>query len=548
MKRPVVRALVIVAIALSIRGIYVASAAPTACLAINGDPISDMDTFHRWALTIASGDWLGRSDFHPFHPWQAAVAPPGQWNAWYGHVYHQEPFYPYAIAVLYTILPAGLWTVVAAQMLLGAAGCAFAYLAARRVAPEGAAMTAGLLSAAYGPYLYYESLLLRDSFLIPVHAALLWAALEARSRTGGARAWWAATGVLAAISFLTKASILPFVVLFAALVLLERRAAPGSRRFGGPAAMAAAFALTLVPCVARNVAVGAPPLKTTTRGPIEFINGNNPWHIGTGWFDGDDRRISEYARRVMSAADGRLLPTIRAVLGDWSGNPSGFLALQMRKLGFALAPFEMPNNASYSYFRIRCPVLVLLPSFFWVFPFAVAGAVVSMARWRDCLPVWLFLGCGIATTVAFYVIARFRAPLMPAFMIFAGWGLHALVTAARDRRVLRAAALAALPAAVFVVEARHDYPDRDLVRPQDFLIAMEDFRHRGLPRSALREAVDGRALFPSLPEFARESGLLHLELGHRDEAREALRAALALDPSDPIARRALSSMSNGSSP
>ncbi len=548
LKRPAIRAIAILVLAIAVRGIYLDAVSRTACLAINHDPISDRDTFNRWALTIAGGDWLGRSDFHPFHPWQGAVAPKEQWNAWYGHAFHQEPFYPYLIAILYAILPVGVMGVIVTQMLLGAAGCAFVYLAARRVAPEGAALAAGVLSALYGPYLYYESLLLRDSFLIPLHAALLWVMLEARARGDDGRGWWISAGILSAVAFLTKASILPFVVVFAALIVWERRGEGWRRRGGGPALMAAAFVATMIPCVARNLTVGAPPLKTTTRGPIEFINGNNPWHAGTGWFDGDDRRVSDYARRVLGETDGRLLPTMVAVVADWKEDLRGLALLQIRKLGYFLAPFEMPNNASYAYFRIRCPVLRFLPSFFWVLPLAAAGAAASAPRWKQLLPVHLFLACGVAVTVAFYVIARFRAPLVPAILILAGLGAHALVAALRERRAGRGAILVMLILGLLVIEARADYADRALVRPQDFLIAIEEFRHRGSALSALNEAEEGRVQFPSIPEFAKEAGLLNLELGRRAEAVAALEAAYALDPSDAVVRRALGSIARGESP
>jgi len=548
LRRPAIRALAILVLAIAVRGIYFDAVARTACLAINHDPISDMDTFQRWALTIAGGDWLGRSDFHPFHPWQGAVAPEEQWNAWYGHTFHQEPFYPYAIAMVYAVLPVGFMGIIMAQMLFGAAGCAFVYLAARRIVPEGAALAAGALSAIYGPYLYYESLLLRDSFLIPLHAALLWVMLEARARSDHGKGWWVAAGALSAIAFLTKASILPFIALFAVMIMWERRGEDWKRRSNGPALLLAGFAVAMVPCVARNLIVGAPPLKTTTRGPIEFINGNNPWHIGTGWFDGDDQRVSAYAQRVLAGADGRLWPTISAVVADWKDDLSGLAYLQIRKLGYFLAPFEMPNNASYAYFRLRCPVLRFLPSFFWVLPLAAAGVIASIPRWRQMLPVFLFLGCGIAVTVAFYVIARFRAPLVPAITILAGLGTYAIVAAFRQRRMLRGAGLVTLVLGLLVIEARADYPDRALVRPQDFLIAIEDFRHRGSASAALREADEARALFPSIPEFPREAGLLNLDLGRRGEAVAALEAAYALDPSDAVVRRALASLNRGESP
>ena len=93
------------AAALVLRAIYYLMIRRTGCLDINLDPISDMETFHRWALGIVQGDWLGRGDFHPFHPWQAAVASREQWSLWYGHVFHQEPFYPYFVALIYMLAP-----------------------------------------------------------------------------------------------------------------------------------------------------------------------------------------------------------------------------------------------------------------------------------------------------------------------------------------------------------------------------------------------------------------------------------------------------------
>src|SRR5258705_3556526 len=68
------RALLLFGGALLVRIVYYLMIRRTACLDINLDPISDMETFQRWALSIVNGDWLGRAHFHPFHPSQVAVA------------------------------------------------------------------------------------------------------------------------------------------------------------------------------------------------------------------------------------------------------------------------------------------------------------------------------------------------------------------------------------------------------------------------------------------------------------------------------------------
>ncbi|HET6373060.1 MAG TPA: glycosyltransferase family 39 protein [Candidatus Polarisedimenticolia bacterium] len=537
-----IRAALIVLIALALRAIYLSLITRTACLDINMDPISDMEAFHRWAMTIVDGDWLGRSDFHPYHPWQIAIAPPEQWAAWYGHVFHQEPVYPYLIALLYLFAPRSPLSVIVAQMVLGSLGCAFVYLAARRLMREGAALWAGILSAIYGPTLYYESLMLRDTFMMPMSALLIWLIVEAR-RSGGraARAWWFSAGLVGGLLYATKASVLPFLLLCMLWVLWCGRSGEIAGARKAAALMLAGCVLALTPVVARNIIVGAPPLLTTTRGPVEFINGNNPWHVGVGWFEGDAQSVTTYARGILTRSGGRLLPTMAAVLSDWSSRPGAFLWLQVRKMGYLLAPFEMPNNASYSYFRENSALLRRgLPWFHWISPLALLGLIVSWRRRRLFMPIYLFLAAGGAVTVAFYVIARFRAPFMPAVMMLAGLGLWSILRSARRRRWGRLARSVLLVVAGLSLNTAFGLTDDQLVRPQDYAIAIEGYKARGMMEQALEEADRGRRRFPAFAHFHKAAGFLALELGKRTEALEALEAALARDPSDDETRRAVS--------
>jgi 4-amino-4-deoxy-L-arabinose transferase-like glycosyltransferase len=536
---PLLRALILFGAALVFRAVYYAAISRTACLDINLDPISDMETFHRWALSIVNGDWLGTGNFHPFHPWQAAIAPVEEWDRWYGHVFHQEPLYPYLVALIYLVAPRLPASVIVAQLLMGAAGCAFVYLAARRIAPEGAAVGAGVLSVVYGPYLYYESLVLRDSFLIPLDALLLWVLLEARARAGSRRAWiwWCSGGLLGGAAFITKANILAFFILFLLWSVWEARARGGVNR-AHVLALVAGFLVAPAPLVTRNLVVGAPALKITTRGPIEFINGNNPWHMGIGWFDGDDERVSSYARDILSRSSGELLPTAAAVLRGWSADPAGLVKLQLLKAAYFLAPFEMPNNASYSYFRINSSLLRHAAlSFFWISPLALLGLWESRRRGRRFVPVYLFLGAGAASTIAFYVIARFRAPLMPAVMVLAGTGIWSLIEDWNSRRWGRLAAGGLMIAAVLTINTSADYTDRDLIRPQDYRIAIQGYRARGETALALREAEIARAHFAAFAWFHREAGALYLEAGRPREALAAFQDALARDPRDDELKR-----------
>jgi len=521
------RLLLILGLALAVRLLYGWMIADTGCLAINADPISDMETFHRWALRIVEGDWLGRVDFHPYHPWQQGIAPESTWTGWYGpRVFHQDPLYPYFVALIYRVAPRAPISVVFVQFLLGAVTAACVYLLGRRLASERAALVAGVLAALYGPFLYYESLLLRDTLLVTLSALFLLSIESARRAERFGR--WLAPGVLAGAIYLTKPNILIFLPLLAAWIVA---AGEIRRRWAAAGALAAGFALLLLPVVGRNLAVGSPALKTTTRGPIEFINGNNPWHRGIGWFDGDDPRVTGYAREILSRTKGRLFPTIVEVLRTWRGRYSDLVVLQIRKLGFLLAPFEMPNNASYAYFRSNSPLLRMgLPTFYVLSPLAALGLAVSATSWRRFLPHYLFLLAGGAATVAFYVIARFRIPYVPSLLVFAGMGVDHVARAAAARRGRLVAASLSLVAALLVVNSIFDYSDAELVRPQDYVVAAEAYAARGETARALSEMDRGLGVFPEFSPLHLIAARMRERAGDTEGALREFGEAARIDP------------------
>jgi tetratricopeptide (TPR) repeat protein len=297
------------------------------------------------------------------------------------------------------------------------------------------------------------------------------------------------------------------------------------------AMLACGFALILAPAIARNLVVGAPALKTTTRGAVEFVNGNNPYHPGIGWFDGDDERVAAYARETLHRSRGKLLPTIQVVLETWKGRLAGFLGLQAKKLGFLLAPFEMPNNASYAYFRMNSPVLGIgLPTFFLISPMAALGLILTAPDRRRLMPHYLFLAVGFAATVGFYVIARFRIPYLPLLLVFAGRGASALLSMAQGRRWGALAGSGTILVLLLSLNAWASYPDTDLVRPQDFLIASRAYEEQSRIAEAVEELERGRGIFPSFVPLHVRAGQLLARSGEIDGALSAFKEALRLEP------------------
>lgn len=112
-------------------------------------PETDNRFFFDWAQAIA-GDWWQDSSLHPYHNWhkdiakeyfkahpeekarleKLAEATPGGpgagqllWDGWYqGKRYHQEPFYPYLLALFQALGLDPVSTMLLLQLLLGAGG------------------------------------------------------------------------------------------------------------------------------------------------------------------------------------------------------------------------------------------------------------------------------------------------------------------------------------------------------------------------------------------------------------------------------------------
>ena len=162
---------------------------------------SDMFQYVAWARHLASGDWLDRETFRPWFTWQAGIAQPQVWNAWFGeHVYYQPPLYPYLLAAALR-LTGSLDLFRALQLMLGALNCGLLALLGERIFTRSAGLIAGFSAAAYAPFVLYDAEILRGTLVMTTQLLLLIALVKRRA------AW---AGVAFGIGYLAEPSILLF--------------------------------------------------------------------------------------------------------------------------------------------------------------------------------------------------------------------------------------------------------------------------------------------------------------------------------------------------
>jgi Flp pilus assembly protein TadD len=422
------------ALALALRAIYLVELADHPLFAVF---LGDGQTYDAWAQGIAGGDWFGKE------------------------VFYQAPLYPYLLAVLYALVGHSLMAVRVTQSVLGALSCVLLAHAARRFAGEKAGIAAGLLLAVYAPAIFFDGLIQKasvDLFLVTLVLALC-GEFVARRRWP----WLAGAGVALGVLSLNRENarvLLPVVV---GWLLMGWRFAPIRERFGWAAAFVLAGALVVLPVGLRNRAIGGEFLISTSQlGPNLYI-GN---HAGaTGSYEPllPGRQSASVERkdatRLAEEAAGRTL-TPGEVSDYWVGraiafvrdHPLDWLRLFGRKLLLTLNAQELSDSESLEVYAEGSRLLrgLCWLDFGMLLAAGVLGACVTRDRWPA---IGLVAASAVAlalSVAAFYVFDRYRYPLVPFILVFAGAGLARLTSpgalGTRQVRVgllLSAAALAA---------------------------------------------------------------------------------------------------------
>ena len=163
----------------------------------------------------------------------------------------RTPGYPAFVAVVYKLFGTSSMAVAVAQALVFVAICLVVYRLARRVAGEGAAVTAALFTALFPPLPYYGALVLTEVWTTLILMLAMWVCV--RAQQGGRLRDFALAGALFSATTLVRPAflLLPFGLAIAMPILVpaERRSL---RRIGGWAALALVAALTMVPWFSYN--------------------------------------------------------------------------------------------------------------------------------------------------------------------------------------------------------------------------------------------------------------------------------------------------------
>ncbi|HYF01318.1 MAG TPA: glycosyltransferase family 39 protein, partial [Planctomycetota bacterium] len=461
---------------------------------------------------------------------------------WGDEAFYQDPLYPYFLGVFYKLFGRDLLAVRMVQAALATLGLWMLFEAARRKLGFPAAAAALALGAFMKSLAVFDTAILKDWMgVLAVEAALLAWSLEARWK-------WLAFGAALGLGTLARGNML--LVAAAVAVFLAVR-----RDFKPAAAVAAGACLCILPVTVRNAAVGGGFVLTTSQLGPNLYTGNNPENT-TGRYRppsfleaGATEFEAKGFRAEAERRKGRPLTASeidaywrREALRYIASHPFTFASVTLKRLAMLVQSYEVPDDYDPG-FMARFSWVLRLPLFTWgfaVLPLAAAGIYLAWTeRARYAVPL-LMLGAYAVSILFFFVFARYRLPLVPLLLLFAG---HALAKGAQlvRWRMTAVPRTAAIVFAATLVLCFLPLP-ASVVGHRDFRTShlnLGIYRHRqGRHAEAAAELEAAARLNPALgndPAFLWTWGSSLEQTRAEDRAFELYSRATALDRASPEA-------------
>jgi tetratricopeptide (TPR) repeat protein len=487
--------------------------------------IGDSRQYDAWAVNLAGGDWIG-SD-----------------------VFYQAPLYPYFLGMLYTAFGRDLLIVHVVQILLGSAACVAVGLTAMHLFSAREGLIAGLLMALYAPAIFLEGLI-QKSILDSVLVSLI-ILLTAMLVNQVSRGLWVGLGAALGALCLTREN-----ALILALIALTWAGIDGWRQYTsttssrGPASSAIALLVGLLmvlgPVLIRNTLVGGGFYLTTAQLGPNFYIGNNARATGTYQGLREGREDPAYERQdaielAEHALNRRLTPAevssfwMDQALTDILQQPARWFRLLGRKLILLVNATEMMDTEAQESHAEWSPVLQAMGWFLHfgtLLPLALIGVLVT---WSERHRLWILYAMAIgygSSVVLFYVVARYRFPIVPFVVVFAAAGLAGLPSLLRNGS-WREQAIAGVVAIAAALVAHSPAMRADTMRAITETNYGAAFHEQGRLEEAVSHYRRAVAIRPDYAPAHNNLGQALRAQGRVDEAIAEFRHALVVQPNVP---------------
>lgn len=483
--------------------------------------LGDAESYDAWAQEIMQKGWIGERTFY------------------------QAPFYPYFLALIYSIGARDFILVRMVQALLGAASCVLLAGAGARYFDKKSGWLAGILLALYGPALFFDLLLQKAVLGMFFMCLLLFLLSRAAHQDSDKRqpAVWICVGVVLACFGLVRENaliLLPAVGVW--LIAYYWRSGWKQVLIKG-ACLTLGLGIVFFPVTLRNYVVGGEFVLTTSQlGPNFFIGNSKEatgfyrpliWNHSDWKFERvDAQNLAEKALGHQltpnEVSDYWLSETLRQIRQD----PLRWLRLMGKKWLLTWNAVEVSDSESiyahYHYSRLL-RALGTVFNFGILCPLAIAGIYFTRQNWKQLWAlywVWLCFAAGVAL---FFVFDRYRHPTSAVMLLFAAVGLTHIYHLVRQRKFQSLAVGTTLALACAVMVNWPLVSRASMEAPTHFNIGYE-LEKRGELALAKDYYLTSLAMDGNNPLVHNNLGMVAMKQNLPEEAIEHFKAAVAAKP------------------
>ena len=466
--------------------------------------------YYRWAQEISEGEWLGKEPFNAM------------------------PLYPYLLALIYKVFGSGILMPKIIQFVLGSLSCILIYLIAKKIFGNVSAIISALIACLYGPFIFYEEVLVATALTIFLYLLVFFSLLRAFEAPSWSRFF--IFGLLAGISALTKSSILLFIPVLFILLILKQKAIKGAFFF--MLSIGLGLFLAISPVTWRNYSVCNDFVPVAAHGGLNFYIGNNEDARGTfrtpKELGGTQQGLLVNSKIVAEKIKGKSLKASE-VSQFWFSQglqfvkvkPLKFVSLLAKKLLLFINFYEIPDVRDYRFTKQQFGILKMFFSFNIVFIFAVLGLILAKGPPLKTLLLKLFILMYVISVMLFFVNSRYRLPAVAFLIIFSGAGIYQYGKIVK-KKAYKKALLCILPLLIVIGLGNMQLVRRDFSGSYNMMGLYYLERH-DLPL-AIAQFKKATEANPQMDSAHYNMGKAFMEAGDLQSALESFNQALKINP------------------
>ncbi|MCH7505007.1 glycosyltransferase family 39 protein [PVC group bacterium] len=471
--------------------------------------------------TIEFNTLLKGNDQIKFHRNAVTIVKTNDWKM-ATHAYNQAPLYTYFLAAVYKIISPDIRAARLIQTLLGIMTSIFIYLIGLRFFRASVSFLSAFLYGMYNYAIYFESVLLRAT-LIGFWNILIFYLLIRYFETRSVP-FLILSGIVLGLNIMTRPNALilvPFLI-WSLIYFLNVQNEKSAKFFFPLFALSASILLPILPFIARNISLGFSPLAFSAQGATVFISGNTPDALGWGW------EISRQAHALLQQFGDNPIALGKHLLILIYQHPLDWIALQAQKLYRFFNEYEIPNNVNFYLMATFSNALkMVLVDFRVIAILAIPGLFLSFKRTpHHRLFVCFFLGLFFSIFI-FYILGRFRLPVVGLLCLSAGFTLERILTYSLNRKWLK---LGTLGAILILLSFFTRMPEEPVIRSNHFFnMGLIYLKTTYFPQAEIffRKALEKK---PKYDRAAIQLADIYTRTGHLDEAEKIILEQILQSP------------------